>query len=323
MKLVTDSVIPEAYKAEFLAAKPDLEIVTQSPREREAFLEALGDAEVVMGSFGGGSGDLFRQVVLAARQARWIHTSSAGVDEILCPEFYERDVMLTCAKGESVATLLAEHAMALLLSLTRCIVEAARKDRWERGGFRGSPTEVRYMTLGIVGFGAVGRALAERAAAFGMRILGVRSRPAEAPPGVEAVWGPEGLPELLSRSDVVALILPNTPRTVGSFGADELRQMKRTALLINVGRGQVVDGQALEQALVEGWIAGAGLDVMPEEPWPAESPLWRMDNVIITSHIAGNSPHRAKRNLRAFVDNFIRYVRGEPLASLVDRQERY
>ncbi|MBC7316540.1 MAG: D-2-hydroxyacid dehydrogenase, partial [Chloroflexi bacterium] len=123
--------------------------------------------------------------------------------------------------------------------------------------------------------------------------------------------------------DVVVLILPHTPETAGSFGEAQLRAMKPTAWLINVGRGQVVDGHALERALVEGWIAGAGLDVMPDEPWPAESPLWRMDNVLITPHIAGNSPQRAGRDMRIFCDNLGRFVRGEPLQSVVDLHQGY
>lgn len=324
MKLVTDRLLPPGIVQRLLEEAPNLTIVTISPQKRNRFLEEVADADIVMGSFGGGSGSFFREIVRTAHRARWIHTSSAGVDELFCPELSQRsELILTCGKGESVATLLAEHAMALLLALTRCIVSAARKANWQRDAFGMAPTELRGMTMGIVGFGAVGQALATRACAFEMSILGIRNRPSSPPAGVEAIWGPDRLPELLRRSDVVVLILPHTPQTAGSFGEIQLAQMKNTAFLINVGRGQVVDGKALERALVEGWIAGAGLDVMPEEPWPAESPLWHMDNVIITPHIAGNSPYRAARNLEQFVANFGRFIRGEPLTSVVDRQAGY
>lgn len=324
MKLVTDRLLPPEISQRLLEEAPDLTLVSISPQRKSRFLEEVADADIVMGSFGGGSGDLFREIVRSARRARWFHTSSAGVDELFCPELIRRpEPLLTCGKGESVATLLAEHAMALLLALTRCIVSAARKTSWQRDAFEMAPTELRSMTMGIVGFGAVGQALATRARAFEMSVLGIRTRPSSPPPGVEAVWGPDRLPELLRRSDVVVLTLPHTPQTVSFFGEIQFRQMKSTALLINVGRGQVVDGKALERALVEGWIAGAGLDVMPAEPWPVESSLWHMDNVIITPHIAGNSPYRAARNLEQFVANFGRFVRGEPLTSVVDRKAGY
>jgi phosphoglycerate dehydrogenase-like enzyme len=323
MKLVTTRAIPPEQRACLEAADPQLHIVTAAGRDPAQLLQEAADADIIAGSFGGGSGNLFRSVILAAPRVRWVHTSSAGVDEILCPEFYERDFILTCGKGESVANLLAEHAMALLLALTRGLVAGARQKEWQREHFPGRPTEIRGLTMGIVGFGSVGQALAVRAQAFGMGILGIKAHPTPPPPGVEAIWGPETLPTLLGRSDVVVLILPNTPQTVGSFGEAQLRQMKRTAYLINVGRGQVMDGAALERALVEGWIAGAGLDVMSEEPWPASSPLWRMDNVLITPHIAGNSPQRGARDMQAFCENFARFMQGQPMTSVVSREEQY
>jgi phosphoglycerate dehydrogenase-like enzyme len=323
MKLLSTRPIPEEHVARLRQAAPDLVIVEVSPSEEERFLAEAADADVIYGSYGGGSGDRFQRVVRAARKARWIHTTSAGVDEILCPEVFDAQFILTCAKGEAVASLLAEHAMALTLALSRGLVAAARLREWRRSGFPVRPYELRGLTMGIIGFGAVGQALAERALAFGMHVLGVKVHPTPPPPGVEAVWGREGLPELLARSDVVVLILPNTPETENSFGEADLRQMKSTALLINVGRGQVMNGPAVERALTEGWIAGAGLDVMPEEPWPPESPWWQMDNVLITPHIAGNGTQRGSRDLEVFVENFERFMRGEPLVSVVDLQARY
>ena len=323
MKLVTNRPFPAEIRSRLLASAPDLQIVTVSMDDLDGFLRELGDADIVAGSFGGGSGSIFQRVVNAATKARWIHTSSAGVDEILCPEYYERDFVLTCGKGASVANLLAEHAMALLLALTRDLVRAARKRSWDRPAFHSGPTEIRDLTMGIVGLGAVGRELAKRAMAFEMRVIGIAAHASEPPPGVDALWTPEELPKLLSRSDVVVLILPNTPLTTNSFGAEQLRQMKPTALLINIGRGQVMESSSLEQALVEGWIAGAGLDVMPEEPWPEQSPLWQLDNVLLTPHIAGNSPQRSGRDMDGFCENLARFVRGEPLKSTVDRGEGY
>lgn len=320
MKLVTTNVLPPDIQNRLRSLAPDLQIVAAT--EQEQLLKEVADADILMGSFGGGSGDVFRRVLEAAPRVRWVHTSSAGVDDLLGPQVLERDFFFTCGKGESVASLLAEHAFALLLAVTRGVVKSARLDHWDREAFR-HLAEVRGLTMGIVGFGAVGRALATRALAFEMNVLGIRAHPSAPPEGVEAVWGPERLPDLLARSDVVVLILPNTPQTRGSFGEAQLRRMKPRAILINIGRGQVVDGPALERALVEGWIAGAGLDVMPEEPWPASSPLWRMDNVLLTPHTAGNSPNRAGRDMDVFVQNFSRFLQGEPLLNTVDRRTTY
>ena len=321
MKLVTTRPLPPDVEERLRSLEPSLKIVAAT--DREVLLREVADADILMGSFGGGSGDAFRRVLEAAPKVRWVHTSSAGVDDLLGPHVLERDFILTCGKGESVANLLAEHALALLLALTRGVVRAARLDSWHPELFRGGLMEVRGLTMGIVGFGAVGQALATRALALEMRVLGIKAHPGTPPDGVEAVWGTDMLPNLLQQSDVVVLILPNTPETQGSFGEQQLRMMKRSAILINVGRGHVMDGQALERALVEGWIAGAGLDVMPEEPWPASSPLWHMDNVILTPHTAGNSPNRAGRDMEVFCQNMARFLRGEPLASTVDRKATY
>jgi phosphoglycerate dehydrogenase-like enzyme len=327
MKLVSTRLFSPAVLECLRAEAPDLEIVSIDIRDFEACRAELAGADILYGSFGGGSGSIFAQVVSAAQSVQWIHTTSAGVDEILCPELYERPLILTCGKGHAVGPLLAEHAMAMMLSLSRCLVQAARTDHWDREGFSTSsphhPFEIGGLTMGIVGLGGVGAELARRAAAFDLRVIGVRKHAGAPPAHVEAIWGVEELPRMLAESDIVVLLLPNTPETAGSFGEAELRGMKSSAWLINVGRGQVVDGPALERALVEGWIAGAGLDVMPEEPWPAESPLWRMNNVLITPHIAGNSSQRAGRDMQVFCENVGRFVRGEPLTNVVDLQAGY
>ena len=328
MKLVSTRPFSPAVLECLRAQAPDLEIVTIEVNNLDIHRADLASADILYGSFGGGSGSVFAQVVSAAQRVQWIHTTSAGVDEILCPELYERPLILTCGKGHAVGPLLAEHAMALMLSLSRCLVQAARTNHWDREGFGSAsthhrPFEIGGLTMGIVGLGGVGAELASRAAAFGVRVIGVRKHSGPPPAHVEAIWGVEELPRLLAESDIVVLLLPNTPETAGSFGEAELRGMKSSAWLINVGRGQVVDGPALERALVEGWIAGAGLDVMPEEPWPAESPLWRMDNVLITPHIAGDSSQRAGRDMQVFCENVGRFVRGKPLASVVDLEAGY
>lgn len=321
MKVVSTWPIPEESVARFRSLVPDLQIVVARGEE---FLAEAADAEVALGSYGGGQGGSFQRLLRGAPKLRWVHTSSAGVDPLLVPEFLESDVILTCGKGEVVGSLLAEHAFALMLSLTRSVALAIREGRWDRGGKASrSPYEVRGKTMGIVGFGGTGRELASRAAAFGMRVLAVKRSPAEAPSGVEALWTYDRLPDLLAESDVVVMTVPLTEETQGMIGEPELRQMKSSALLITVGRGETVQMEPLVQALSEGWIGGAGLDVLPEEPLSDDSPLWKLPNVIITPHSAGNSPQRAVRNLELVIANLERFLKGEPLLNVVDRAARY
>jgi phosphoglycerate dehydrogenase-like enzyme len=290
----------------------------------EEFVAAAADAEVALGSYGGGQGAAFQRLLRTAPRLRWVHTSSAGVDPLLVPEFMESDVILTCGKGEVVGSLLAEHAFALMLCLTRSIALAIREGHWDRGGKASrSPYEVRGKTLGIVGFGGTGRELARRAAAFDMRVLAVKRSPAAAPPELAALWTYDRLPDLLAESDVVVLTVPLTEDTNGMIGEPELRAMKRTSLLITVGRGETVQMEPLVRALTEGWIGGAGLDVLPEEPLPDDSPLWKLPNVVITPHSAGNSPQRAVRNMELVLKNMERFLRGEPLLNVVEREAGY
>jgi phosphoglycerate dehydrogenase-like enzyme len=182
---------------------------------------------------------------------------------------------------------------------------------------------VRRKTLGIGGFGGVGRERARREAAFDMRVLAVKRSPAEAPPDVAALWTYDRLPDLLAESDVVVMTVPLTEGTRGMIGEPQLRAMKPTALLITVGRGETVQMEPLVRALAEGWIGGAGLDVLPVEPLPDESPLWQMPNVVITPHCAGNSPDRAGRNQKLVLDNVRRFLQGEPLRNVVDKHAQY
>jgi phosphoglycerate dehydrogenase-like enzyme len=171
-------------------------------------------------------------------------------------------------------------------------------------------------TLGIVGLGEIGSEIARRGLAFGMRAVAVDPVQVAPPPGVAALWRPERLPELLAESDFVVIAAPHTPETYKLFRRAQLRQMKRTAYLINIGRGAIVDLADLTGALRAGEIAGAGLDVFETEPLPADHPLWGMANVIITPHVAGCSPRIAARHLDVLLENIRRFVAGEPLRNV-------
>jgi phosphoglycerate dehydrogenase-like enzyme len=171
--------------------------------------------------------------------------------------------------------------------------------------------------------GAIGGRTAEVAAALGMRVWGVRRDPSLGAPGVEAMYSPEQLPDVLPEADFVVITAPLTHETRDLIGERELRAMKPTAYIVNIGRGGTIHEDVLIRALQEGWIAGAGLDVFAAEPLPVDSPLWEMENVIITGHYAGMTPCYDERALDIFLDNLQRYRAGQPLKNVVDKKLGY
>ena len=177
--------------------------------------------------------------------------------------------------------------------------------------------------MGIVGLGGTGRELAQRAGGFGMRIVAVDSEDLEVPHNVEACWKMDRFHELLEQSDVVAICAPLTAETEGMFDERAFAQMRSHAILINVTRGKIVDERALLEALRTGEIGGAGLDVTPQEPLPDDHPLWAMENVIVTPHVAGGSPNRMDRIVDLFCDNLQRLQAGKPLLSVIDKSKGY
>lgn len=279
-------------------------------------LEIMPEIEVVCG-------EIDREMFARREKLRWMQSWGAGVDGVLHPELVESDVVLCSAKG-TVGVHLAEHAMALLLGLTRGIHTAVRHPSWDqRFPIRAVQWELIDRTLGIVGLGGTGRALAQRAGAFGMRIIAVDAVGVEELEEVEVCWGMECFGELLEQSDVVAVCAPLTAETEGLFDQEAFARMRSHALLINVTRGKIVDEEALLAALTEGQIGGAGLDVVPQEPLPEDHPLWRLENVIITPHTAGGSPNRDGRIVKLFCENLRRYLAGEELLSVIDKRKGY
>jgi phosphoglycerate dehydrogenase-like enzyme len=281
-------------------------------RDRATQLAAIGDADIAFGY-------LPPEVLAQAQRLRWLQVVCSGVDQQLYPAFVASPVVLTSEKG-LVGPQLAEHAFALLLALTRGIATAIREPRWEnRSRIRAAAWELTGRTLGIVGLGGTGREVARRAAAFGMRVVAVTPRPAAPPLCVDAVWGMERFHDLLGVSDAVVATCPLTPASRGLFDAAAFRAMRRHAVLINVGRGEVTEEEALVTALRDGWIAGAGLDVTPVEPLPREHPLWSMENVVISCHTAGATPYRGARLVERFGRNLAHFLADEPLEGMIDK----
>jgi phosphoglycerate dehydrogenase-like enzyme len=258
-----------------------------------------------------------------ARSLRWVHSGSAGVDKLLFPALAESPVVVTNGRG-LYASPLAEFVLfcALFFARNFSLLERNRRARrWQR--YR--PDELLGATLGIVGFGGTGRAVARLAKAFGMRVLALKRRPgpAEGQDLVDRLIPGENRGELLRESDYVVNALPLTAETAGYFEESAFRSMKPTACFINVGRGGTVDEQALIRALKEGWIAGAGLDVVEQEPLPAESELYALPNVVLSPHSADSTERFAPRSAEFFVENLKRFVSGQPLLNVVDKSRGY
>ncbi len=257
------------------------------------------------------------------KRLRYYHSIGAGVDAILSPELVESDVVLASEKGE-VGIHLAEHAFALLLGLTRGLHTAIRAPDFRlRESIRKEQRELFEQTMGIVGLGGTGRAVARRALGFGMRVLAVDIEDVAPEPGVQAIWKPARLVEMLGASDVVVIGLPLTKATHHLFTRDLFRRMRPTAILINVTRGEIVYGEDLVAALDEGLVWGAGLDVTDPEPLPPGHRLWTHPRVIVTPHTAGGSPRRAGRVIAMFCENLTRWRQGQPLLALIDKQKGY
>jgi phosphoglycerate dehydrogenase-like enzyme len=309
--------VSDGELAQIRAAAPPGSNVRVARGVREAIASAA-DAEIILGF-------IPEPLFAAAPRLRWVHAIASGMDMFLYPAMRDSAVVLSGEKG-LVGGHLADTGFGLLLALTRQIAAAIRLGpaAWqEREAMRRVEIELEGLTLGVVGFGGTGRALARRAVAFGMRVLAVDAWPVEPSDGVAEVWPLTRLPELLATSDVVGIGCPLTPETRGLLDDKAFSQMKRGALLVNVTRGEVVDGDALVRALEDGRCGGAALDVAPQEPLPAEHPLWRFPNVVMTPHTAGASQLRGPRNIARFCENLRRARSGEPLVGVVDKRLGY
>ena len=307
--------VTEADMARIRGAAGDAEIVVSEFRDA---MRHIADADVVLGF-------VTREMFLAARSLRWVQSISSGVDSFMYEEFRASDVVLTSEKG-LVGEHLADHAFGLLLMLTRQLATALKlgPDSWNhRPEMRRQEIELTGATMGIFGFGGTGRAMARRAAAFGMRVNALDRDPVPTSPEVETVWGPDRFADLLGTSDVVSVCCPLTTETRDRFDAAAFAKMRRTAYLVNVTRGEVMVEDDLADALESGEIAGAALDVAPREPLPADSRLWPLPNIVMTPHTAGASQFRAARNLDRFVANLARFRAGEPLEGVIDKALGY
>ena len=306
--------------AELRAEFPSVDLV--SVEDDDALPKALEDADAFVGW------TFPREHFAVARRLRWVQSASAGIELNLFPEMMASDVVLTNGGGLHSVSI-PEHTLALMLALARNIHRAVQlqgERRWERFGVIGFAGGVRELTgarVAILGAGPIGLSLAKLLAAFDMRIRFLRRRPDRPIEGAEAVVGPERLHELLGWADFVVLATPLTRETRHMIDREALAAMKSSAFLINVARGEVIDDDALVDALQRGAIAGAGLDAFVEEPLPSSSPYFDLDNVILTPHVSGYTPTYFAKVIELFRENLGRWVRGEPLKNVINKQLGY
>ena len=321
-------ILSARYRAQDLEAirsnAPDARLVNVS---FEGLADGpLDDVEVLLR--GRLPAEVFDRILSRAPRLRWVHSATAGVERVLTPAGRRRGIVITNARGV-FSRPIAEYVLLMILAVSRRLpqlLELQRERTWQPLEAR----ELRDVTVGIVGLGSIGRAVAQLATAFGCRVIATRRHPdgdsstsLEPQPDLDRVLPPEGLPELLASSDFVVLAAPLTDATEGMIGEAALSKMKRSAWLINVARGQLVDERALIRALRDSRIGGAVLDAFVEEPLPPTSPFYELPNAIVTPHTAWSSGNVLDRSIELFCENLARYARGDELVNVVDPEAGY
>jgi phosphoglycerate dehydrogenase-like enzyme len=349
VKLVIHPPVEPERLAKIAEAAGSMTVVNaQDESEARA---AIADADAFFGK-------LTPDLLASARGLRWAQAPTASLEHSMFPALVEHPCALTNMRG-LYSDVIADHVFGYVLCFARnfhVYIRNQLEGRWapvggkaeapapavgrpgrseptgkaEQSGFVTGPAHISAVdrshmhlsdaTLGVIGLGQIGSEIARRGLAFGMRVLAVDPVQTAAPPGVAALWRLDRLPDLLRESDFVVIAAPHTPETVKLFRRAQFRQMKPTAYLINIGRGAIVDLGDLVAALRAAEIGGAGLDVYETEPLPSDHPLWTMPNVILTPHVAGNSPRIAERHLAVLLDNVRRFAAASRLATVVDKR---
>jgi phosphoglycerate dehydrogenase-like enzyme len=285
--------------------------------DSEALDELLSDTEVIFGFWPP------KNVVKRAPKLRWIQTTLAGVNKFLNADLVRSDIIITNTRGMHVPQIseLVFEKILMYAKLAPMYFRYQEEKKWERhilGLLTGK-------TIGIIGFGAIGRGIAKIAKAFNMRVVATKrtAKIISRARNVDVLYPKSELNQLLAESDFVVMVLPATPETENMIGTKELRLMKPGAFLVNVGRGSTLVEEALVKALQEKWIGGAGLDTFAIEPLPKNSKLWDMPNVIMTPHVAGPIEDYLQRSADIFCENLKRYVKGQKLRNIVDKKHGY
>jgi len=331
MKLVIYPPVEDDRLRKIQTAAGDMTVVSAADETKAT--AAIVDADAFFGK-------LLPPTLAAAKHLQWVQTATASLEHYVFPELIQHPCVLTNMRG-LFSDVIADHVFGYVLCFARNLHVYIRRQleaHWEpvggeeaRTNFSSGPGAATAIdkthmhladkTLGVLGLGGIGSEVARRGLAFGMTVVAVDPVKTEAPSGVSSLWKPEQLGALLAVSDFVVIAAPHTPATEKLFRKDQFRQMKPTAILINIGRGAIVDLADLTAALEEKLISGAGLDVLEKEPLPTDHPLWSMENVIITPHVAGCSPRVSERHLQVLLENIARFREGKPLVNVANKAE--
>jgi len=318
LKILVSFDLPEVNIREIRSVSPEVQVRKES--KDSALIDAVGEAEILF------TGEANREMITAAPKLRWIHSWGAGIDRLLSiPKVARGSVILTNSSGIH-SIQISEHVIALMLIFTRKLKEFIL---FQNDGVWHVPDEtyifdeLKGKTVGIVGLGSIGSEIAKKAKCFGMTVLATRRTITAKPTFVDELLSSYDLKRLLKESDFVVISAPLTSKTKGMIGAQEFANMKRTAYIINIARGGIIQQNELISALKQKKIAGAGLDVFETEPLQPNSDLWHMKNVIITPHVAGETVHYYERTTKIFCENLRRYINKTPLINVVDKKAGY
>ncbi|MGO9450196.1 MAG: D-2-hydroxyacid dehydrogenase [Candidatus Binataceae bacterium] len=335
MKVISTVVLEPALRDALAQAVPGAEIVDRQCRSNDDVVTlAAGGGDVMLG---------FRvpdDLLERAPGLKWIQLLSAGADHALTGSFKNPRIPITTSSGIH-ATPIAEYTIGSMLAYAHRLhvaIRAQQRHQWNvRGGFMSSVDELRGKTLGVIGYGSIGRETARLADALGMPVIALKRTPADrrdpgwSPAGLgdpegkipRKYFGPDDCETVLRESDYITVTLPLTSATRKFIGAKEIAAMKPEAYIVNIGRGEVIDERALIDALKAGKIGGAGLDVFEHEPLEADSPLWDLENVILTPHISGANRGYMVKACELFAENLRRFAANQPLLNVVDPVHGY
>ncbi|WP_066251112.1 D-2-hydroxyacid dehydrogenase [Neobacillus drentensis] len=316
-KMVITRNIEPHHREQIQALIPEWELF--AGKDKHIWQDHVKDAEIIAGWKNG----LEEYCLTPESKLKWLQTWSAGVNSLPLDELNARNIFLTSANGVH-AYPISETIFGLMLALTRKIHTYVKNQQQKTWHHAHMGLEMHEKTIGIIGVGTIGNETAKIAKAFGMRVLGVRhsGKPADY---VDEMFTPDQLDQLLPICDYVVVTLPLTKETYQLFGAGQFKLMKSSAFFINIGRGEIVVEADLIQALMEGTIAGAGLDVFETEPLSPDSPFWEMENVIVTPHTSGATEHYNQRVIEnILIPNLKAYLSGEvPPINLVNFSKGY
>ena len=317
MKVVVGYFQTDPFLNELRSEFPGVEFQPAATEEEQRF--HIQDADIFLGVPS-------REVFLAAEKLRWLHCPGTGVDRLMeIPEIADSDVVLTNARGPHTNPM-ADHAFGMILTFAhhmRELWDDQRARRWDLHKYNERMIELDGATMGILGLGGIGRAVARRALGFGMDVFGVDADVTEPPVGVNEVWPPDRLDDLLKISDWFVVAVPYTAETDGIIDGRRIGLMKPGSYMIVLSRGGIVDEDAVVEALGTGQLAGVGLDVTAVEPLPQDSPLWEHENVIISPHVSALTPEMWEGRRQLFKENLRRFLANEPFLYVVDKKAGY